>query len=172
MKYQDRKRWSRPLMAEGFHYLDLSASGDELTEMHLEAGIAGTHCLADSYEHTDWDAIVNLYDQLTTLKSSIVAHRATVSSPQARSLPAQVMRVGHAHTSEDDAEFSFAGSLRRPRYAARVFEVPARTSPGIEKSSPAPSRRSRRVHQCCRPNTPVNAPLSGDTSTPTNLPIG
>jgi predicted RNA polymerase sigma factor len=70
MKYQDRKRWSQPLIAEGFHYMDLSASGDELTEMHLEAGIAGTHCLADSYEHTDWDAIINLYDRLTTLKSS------------------------------------------------------------------------------------------------------
>src|SRR5712692_10823595 len=56
-------------------------------------------------------------------------------------------------------------------YAARVPVVPARTSPGVEKSSPTPSRRIRRVHQCCRPNPPVNAPLSGDTSTPASLPI-
>ena len=91
-------------MAEGFHYLDLSASGDELTEMHLEAGIAGTHCLADSYEHTDWDAIINLYDRLTRLKSSpILALNRAIALAERRgpragleaiqSIPDQVWRA-------------------------------------------------------------------------------
>jgi RNA polymerase sigma-70 factor (ECF subfamily) len=67
---QDRRRWDRQLIAEGLRYLDRSASGDEVHEIQLEAGIAALHCMAARYEDTDWARIVMLYDSLLVLKPS------------------------------------------------------------------------------------------------------
>jgi RNA polymerase sigma factor (sigma-70 family) len=61
---QDRARWDRPLIERGVLHLGASASGDELTRWHLEAGIAAEHALAPSLAETNWQRIVALYDQL------------------------------------------------------------------------------------------------------------
>jgi len=67
---QNRRRWNRQLIAEGFRYFDRSASGDEVHEIQLEAAIAAVHCMAARYEDTDWARIVMLYDSLLVLKPS------------------------------------------------------------------------------------------------------
>ena len=72
LKVQDRSKWDRDLIDEGFRYLERSASGGEIDEIHLEAGIAGLHCVAESYEKTDWARIVYLYDLLLQIKPSPV----------------------------------------------------------------------------------------------------
>ena len=69
---QDRDRWQQPLIARALEYLDASADGDELSRYHLEAGIAAHHCLAPSFEATDWGAILDLYDRLLALQPSPV----------------------------------------------------------------------------------------------------
>ena len=69
---QDRSRWDRQLMAEGQALLELSATGSELTEYHIEAAIASVHASADRTEDTDWGNIVSLYDRLMTLHPSPV----------------------------------------------------------------------------------------------------
>ena len=69
---QDRTRWDEQLVAEGLRLLDLSATGPELTEYHLEAAIAGVHAAAPRAEDTDWDAIISLYDTLMTIRPSPV----------------------------------------------------------------------------------------------------
>lgn len=51
---QDRSRWDANLVAEGQSLLDLSASGPELTEYHVEAAIAWVHTTARRAEDTDW----------------------------------------------------------------------------------------------------------------------
>ena len=51
---QDRSRWDQELVAEGQRLLDLSATGQELTEYHLEAAIAAFHAMAPRTEDTDW----------------------------------------------------------------------------------------------------------------------
>ncbi|MGH7819786.1 MAG: RNA polymerase sigma factor [Candidatus Binatia bacterium] len=61
---QDRSRWDRRLIAEGLGHLERSSAGDEVSEYHLEAGIAACHAIAESYDRTDWKAILELYDQL------------------------------------------------------------------------------------------------------------
>lgn len=65
---QDRSTWDRGLIAAGFHHLDRSARGDELSVYHLEAGIAAGHI----GEKTDWPEILRLYDLLLELKPSPV----------------------------------------------------------------------------------------------------
>ena len=69
---QHRSRWDLHLVDEGQRHLDLSATGPELTEYHLEAAIAWVHAMADRTEDTDWARIVSLYDTLMTLRPSPV----------------------------------------------------------------------------------------------------
>ncbi len=69
---QDRSRWDANLVAEGQRLLDLSASGPELTEYHVEAAIAWVHTTAHCTEDTDWGMIVSLYDKLMTIRPSPV----------------------------------------------------------------------------------------------------
>jgi len=69
---QDRSRWDQELVAEGLRLLGLSATGSELTEYHLEAGIASIHARALTVEDTDWKSIVSLYDALIALRPSPV----------------------------------------------------------------------------------------------------
>jgi RNA polymerase sigma factor (sigma-70 family) len=69
---QDRSSWNRRLLAEGQAFLELSASGTELTPYHLEAAIASVHTSAARSEDTDWKQIVSLYDLLMALHPSPV----------------------------------------------------------------------------------------------------
>jgi RNA polymerase sigma-70 factor (ECF subfamily) len=69
---QDRSLWDRQLVCEGLKLLELSASGTELTEYHIEAAIASVHATAPRAEDTDWGRIVSLYDTLIAIRPSPV----------------------------------------------------------------------------------------------------
>jgi RNA polymerase sigma-70 factor (ECF subfamily) len=69
---QDRARWDRALIDEGFAALERSGEGEQLTRYHVEAGIAWAHCSAPSFETTPWARIVELYDLLLELEPSPV----------------------------------------------------------------------------------------------------
>src|SRR6266699_427271 len=79
-KEQDRTRWDQPMIARGMFHFAQSAAGEELTEYHLEAGIAACHCAAEDYESTDWRQILSLYDRLVEFDDSpvIALNRAIV----------------------------------------------------------------------------------------------
>ena len=69
---QDRARWDAELIAEGLSLLSRSATGVELTEYHVEAGIAALHAAAGSTEETRWADIVAHYDVLMKVRPSPV----------------------------------------------------------------------------------------------------
>ena len=69
---QDRSQWDQQLVGEGLRFLELSASGSEVSEYHIEAAIASIHARARSVEDTDWRAVVPLYDTLLTIRPSPV----------------------------------------------------------------------------------------------------
>ena len=69
---QDRSRWDPELIAEGRRLLELSASGRELSEYHVEAAIAAMHVSAARVEDTDWAEIVALYDLLMGIRPTPV----------------------------------------------------------------------------------------------------
>lgn len=82
---QDRSRWNRSMIEWGLYYLDNSAEGNEISDFHLEAGIAACHCLAQSYESTDWTRILSLYDMLVERNPSpIVALNRAVAVSKVR----------------------------------------------------------------------------------------
>jgi RNA polymerase sigma-70 factor (ECF subfamily) len=72
LKEQDRSLWNRELIARGIIHLGRSATGDEITEYHLHAGIAACHDTAADDATTDWRQILALYDRLTTIDASPV----------------------------------------------------------------------------------------------------
>jgi RNA polymerase sigma-70 factor (ECF subfamily) len=73
LQEQDRAKWDQSMIARGMFHFAQSAAGDELTEYHLQAGIAACHCAAADYESTDWAQILALYDRLIEIDNSPVA---------------------------------------------------------------------------------------------------
>ena len=80
---QDRSLWDQSLVSEGLHLLELSATGPNATEYHIEAAIAAVHTTASSIEETDWGKIVSLYDALMNIRPSpIVALNRAIAIGQ------------------------------------------------------------------------------------------
>jgi|SRR5581483_11564526 len=80
---QDRSLWDKELIDEGLQLLNLSAEGAELTEYHVEAGIAAVHASATTMQSTDWQEIVSLYDTLMTIRPTpIVALNRAIAIGQ------------------------------------------------------------------------------------------
>ena len=80
---QDRSQWDQELITEGLKFLELSASGSELTQYHVEAAIASVHAYARRTQDTDWEAVVSLYDRLMTIRPSpIVALNRAIAVAQ------------------------------------------------------------------------------------------
>lgn len=69
---QDRSRWDRSLIDQGFAYLARSSKMEAVaaTRYHLEAAIAARHCEAAAFDQTDWRSICDLYDRLLEIDSS------------------------------------------------------------------------------------------------------
>jgi RNA polymerase sigma factor (sigma-70 family) len=80
---QDRSLWNGQLVVEGLKLLELSATGPELSEYHIEAAIASVHSTAPRAEDTDWGAIVSHYDTLMTIRPTpIVALNRAIAVAQ------------------------------------------------------------------------------------------
>ncbi len=69
---QDRALWNQEILTRGRRLLELSATGSELSDYHVEASIAAVHASAGTAEETDWGAIVSLYDTLLQVRSTPV----------------------------------------------------------------------------------------------------
>jgi RNA polymerase sigma-70 factor (ECF subfamily) len=72
LQEQDRTRWDGPMIARGMFHFARSAAGGEITEYHLQAGIAACHCGAKDHDSTDWRQILSLYDRLMEFNNSPV----------------------------------------------------------------------------------------------------
>jgi RNA polymerase sigma-70 factor (ECF subfamily) len=72
LKEQDRSLWNREMIVRGIMHLGRSASGNELSEYHLHAGIAACHDTAPDDASTDWRQILSLYDRLAEIDESPV----------------------------------------------------------------------------------------------------
>jgi predicted RNA polymerase sigma factor len=72
LEEQDRTSWDARLVALGMQHLATSATGQEVTVFHLEAGIAAQHAAATSVDATNWQAVTHLYDLLYARKATPV----------------------------------------------------------------------------------------------------
>jgi RNA polymerase sigma-70 factor (ECF subfamily) len=79
---QQRSQWDQALLARAVGHLEQAAQGNELSEYHLQAGIAAVHATSASFADTDWRRLVELYDQLLALSPSpvVALNRAIAKS--------------------------------------------------------------------------------------------
>ncbi|MBS1565099.1 MAG: sigma-70 family RNA polymerase sigma factor [Bacteroidetes bacterium] len=87
---QDRSKWNRPLIGKGYHYLNLSSCGDQLSVYHIESAIAAEHCIPGSFEETNWQRLLSLYDLLLQHKQTptVWLNRAVVLAQLGKPLEA------------------------------------------------------------------------------------
>ena len=94
LQEQDRSRWHPSLIARGMFHIAHSAAGDELSEYHLQAGIAACHCAARDFASTDWAQILELYDRLLEFDDSpVVALNRAVALAEVRGPQAGIEAV-------------------------------------------------------------------------------
>jgi len=66
---QNEELWDQELIRKGMHFLQRSASGNDISAYHIESRIAYWHCTKeDSGEK--WEDILRLYDQLLQINYS------------------------------------------------------------------------------------------------------
>lgn len=77
---QDRKMWDKRMIRNAWEHFYMSAIGDQVSEYHLEAGIAAQHAVAKTFDQTDWDSILSYYNLLLQVKPSpvVALHRIVV----------------------------------------------------------------------------------------------
>jgi len=123
LAHQDRTQWDRELIGKGLRLLQLSATGSELSEYHLEAGIALEHIRVERAEDTDWHAIVGLYDTLLLKRPSpIVALNRAIAIGE-RDGPDQGLEAIYAIGDREDlAAYPFyPAALGEFEYRRRRF---------------------------------------------------
>jgi len=92
LKDQDRSKWSKPLIEKGKFYLEQSAEGDEFSEYHVEAAIAGCHARASTFDVTNWENIETLYTILLRMKPSPIVELN------------RAIAIGYAHSPQEGLE--------------------------------------------------------------------
>ena len=105
---QDRSRWDQELAVEGMKLLELSATGSELTEYHIEAAIASVHARAPRMDDTDWEKVVSLYDTLMTIRPSpIVALNRAIAIAQNEGPERGLEEIGSITDADRLAKYPF-----------------------------------------------------------------
>ncbi|MEM9024181.1 MAG: DUF6596 domain-containing protein, partial [Bacteroidota bacterium] len=67
---QDRALWNHDLINKGLHHLNQAQQKQQLSKYLILASISGNHCIAHTYQETNWKEILSLYDALLTLEDS------------------------------------------------------------------------------------------------------
>lgn len=70
MHQQNRQKWNASLINTGIHYLNQTTKNDIVSIYQILATISGHHCIAPSFEATNWEEILSLYDSLLVLQDT------------------------------------------------------------------------------------------------------
>jgi RNA polymerase sigma factor (sigma-70 family) len=141
---QDRSLWDRAIIARGLRHLHRSAAGKEISEFHLQAGIAYCHCAAPTYETTDWRRILSLYDMLTEIdRSPVVALNRAVVISNVQGPEAALDAIAATGSRDSlDGYYLYHAVLAHLRYAVGDF---AKAAVGFRRAAELTHVTSERV---------------------------
>jgi RNA polymerase sigma-70 factor (ECF subfamily) len=101
LEEQNRSLWDQAMIARGMFHLYESTEAIEISEYHLQAGIAACHATAIDYKSTDWAKILSLYDRLIEFDDSpVVALNRAVAVANVRGPEAGLQTVRAIHDRE------------------------------------------------------------------------
>ncbi len=73
MDKQDRRTWNQELINKGIHNLNKAIEEKEISPYLIMATITANHCIAPSFEKTNWEEILSLYNNLIELEDTPIA---------------------------------------------------------------------------------------------------
>jgi RNA polymerase sigma-70 factor (ECF subfamily) len=128
---QDRRLWDRDLITEGQAIVRACVQRGCPGPYQVQAAINAVHCLAPSFDRTDWRAIVTLYDQLYALTPTpVVALNRAVALAEVRGTAAGLAAVDDLRSPALDGYYLFHAAradllrrLGRDEEAAAAYDV-------------------------------------------------
>ncbi|MBV8171562.1 MAG: sigma-70 family RNA polymerase sigma factor [Candidatus Eremiobacteraeota bacterium] len=162
---QDRSRWDRALINRGQRYLESAASGEEVSEYHIEAAMAWIHASAPSAQQTDWAKIVSLYDALLRLRNTpVVALNRAVALAQLEG-PARGLEAIDAIADKERLQeypFYFAALGELESRAGRMTSAREHFTAAAALARNPVERRflETRVQECARRDITARASLA------------
>jgi predicted RNA polymerase sigma factor len=152
---QDRSRWDQELAVEGMKLLELSATGSELTEYHIEAAIASAHARAPRMDDTDWEKVVSLYDTLMMIRPSpIVALNRAIAIAQNEGPERGLEEIGSITDADRLAKYPFypaaLGELELRRGSLEIAHEHFRAALALARNPMERRFFDRRIGACER----------------------
>ena len=91
---QDRNKWDKELISRGIFYLQKAATGGQMSEYHLEAGIAASYCMSKNFAATNWRSIYQQYEWLYAIKPSpVIELNMAIVASKTEGLTAAIERL-------------------------------------------------------------------------------
>jgi RNA polymerase sigma factor (sigma-70 family) len=72
MELQDRTLWNQDLLNKGLYHLSEAQKNQFISKYLILAGISANHSISQTYELTNWQEILSLYDVLLKLENSAI----------------------------------------------------------------------------------------------------
>lgn len=132
---QDKSLWNKALIDRGNYYLVNACKGNEISRYHLEAAIAYWHTTPD--DHTKWEHILELYDQLLLMEySPVTALNRAFAFAKVYSCEKAIEEVEKANLPELNAYHELLGYLYADIDAAKAIQHYSKAI-GLTKSKTA-----------------------------------
>lgn len=141
---QDRNAWDQDLIREGTELVKQALSSNQAGLYTLQAAIAAIHAGAPSFEATDWDQVLSLYDLLAQVAPSPVVEINRAVAVAMRDGPAAGLGLVEAILKRGDlANYHLAYSAQAELYRrlGRLPEAKAAYQRALMLAEQEPERR-------------------------------
>ncbi len=106
MHKQNRKRWNPSLINTGMYYLNQTTQCETLSIYLILATISAHHCIAPSFEATNWAEILALYDSLLELQdTALVRLNRSIPLAMVKGYPAAIDELLKLESTSDIANY-------------------------------------------------------------------
>jgi RNA polymerase sigma-70 factor (ECF subfamily) len=160
---QDRRLWDQGLITEGQAIVRACVQLGRPGPYQVQAAINAVHSVAPSFDRTDWQAILTLYDQLYALTPTpVIALNRAVALAEVRGPAAGLAAVDDLRSSGLDSYYLFhsarADLLRRlgraAEAAAEYATARALTANPVEQAFLDAQRAALGPRQSAQPDSP------------------
>lgn len=129
MENQDREKWDKYLIQQGIDYLGKATESKEHSRFLILATISANHCIAPSFEETNWQEILSLYDQLVKIEDSPITRlNRSVILAQVHGNEAALRELNELETYSDIANHYLFHATKGELYKRNNQNVKAASS--------------------------------------------